>query len=146
MRTVTAVLLAVTLSACSPPEPAKTAPSAEAPAAAPGGTTEFAVAGGNVGCTYTPAGGTAVYTTHDGRAELFCDRVEPAYTRVSMSEQGAARVVPTDERGCCSGAMLAPGARWSEGPFSCEVSEAGVACSNADNHGFTLSRSQADVR
>lgn len=142
MRSLAAVL-SLALLACSPPEPATTAAS---PSPAPGGRAEFTAAGGNVGCTYTPAGGTAIYTTHDGRAELFCDRVEPAYVRLSMSEEGAAREVPTDERGCCSGAMLAPGARWSEGPFSCEVSENGVACSKADGHGFTLTRAQAEVR
>jgi hypothetical protein len=87
-----------------------------------------------------------VYTTPDGRAELFCDRVEPTYVRLSMSEQGAAQMVETQERGCCSGAMLEPGARWSEDPFSCDVSASGVTCSNADGHGFTLSGTQADVR
>lgn len=143
MRTLTAILFTVMLSTCSPPEPAN-APTPQPPA--PGGRYEFSAAAGNVGCTYTPAGGTAVYTTHDGRAELFCDRVAPTYVRLSMSEEGAAREVPTDERGCCSGAMLAPGARWSEGPFSCEASETGVACRNADGHGFTLARTQAQVR
>lgn len=148
MRTLAVVVFVLALPACSPPEPTATPP-AETPAAAspaPGGTSEFAAAGGNVGCTYTPVGGTAVYTTQDGRAELFCDRVEPTYVRLSMSEEGAAREVPTDERGCCSGAVLAHGARWSEGPFSCEVSETGVACSKSDGHGFTLTRTQADVR
>jgi hypothetical protein len=145
---ITAILFALTLSACSPPEPASTTPPAETPAVAPAPDerAEFTAAGGNVGCTYTPAGGTAVYTTHDGRAELFCDRVEPTYVRLSMSEQGAAREVPTDERGCCGGEPLAPGALWSAGPFSCEASETGVACSKTDGHGFTLSRTQAEVR
>lgn len=149
MRILAAIAFTLILPACSPPEPAETAPPPETPtaaSAAPGGTSEFAAAGGNVGCTYTPAGGTAVYTTHDGRAELFCDRVEPTYVRLSMSEEGAAREVPTDERGCCGGSTLAPGARWSEGPFSCEVSETGVACSKSDGHGFTLTRTQAEVR
>jgi len=149
MRILATILLAFALSACSPSEPASTAPPQEQPAAAPPSTSaraEFSAAGGNVGCTYTPAGGTAVYTTHDGRAELFCDRVEPTYVRLSMSEEGAAREVPTDERGCCSGAMLNPGERWRQGPFSCEVGEAGVICSKADGHGFTLTRTQAEVR
>ena len=149
MRVLTAILFALAISACSPPEPAQAPPPPETPAAAspaPGGTSEFAAAAGNVGCTYTPAGGTAVYTTHDGRAELFCDRVEPTYVRLSMSEEGAAREVPTDERGCCSGVMLNPGERWRQGPFSCAVGEAGVVCSKADGHGFTLTRTQAEVR
>ena len=147
MRTLSTILFLLALAACSPPEPAKTAPPpAEAPAAPSDQRAEFSAAGGNVGCTYTPAGGTAVYTTHDGRAELFCDRIEPTYVRLSMSEEGAAREVPTDERGCCGGAMLEAGARWSEGPFSCEVGEAGVVCSKAEGHGFTLTRAQAEAR
>ncbi|MGH6950200.1 MAG: hypothetical protein ACREH4_04975 [Vitreimonas sp.] len=147
MRTLSVILFAIALAACSPPEPPKTAPPPPEHAVAPStARAEFSAAGGNVGCTYTPRGGTAVYSTHDGRAELFCDRVEPTYVRLSMSEEGAAREVPTDERGCCSGAMLEPGARWSPGPFSCEASEAGVVCGKADGHGFTLTRTQAEVR
>lgn len=101
---------------------------------------------GNIACIYTPAGGTAVYETADGRAELQCDRNEPQYLRVVMSELGPAQIVATDERGCCSGETVAYGERWAEGPFSCEVTEAGIACTSAAGHGFTLSRTRADVR
>ena len=101
---------------------------------------------GNIGCTYTPAGGTAIYQTPDGHAELFCDRMEPTFVRVVMSEQSAARIVDTQERGCCSGETIPYGDGWSEGPFSCEVTEASVACRNSIGNGFTLSRTQADVR
>ncbi len=100
---------------------------------------------GNIGCVYTPAGGTAVYETADGRAELKCDRSEPEYVRVVMSETGPARIEPTDERGCCSGETIQYGQSWSEGPFSCDVSETGLACENRERHGFALSRSRADV-
>jgi hypothetical protein len=148
MRITLVACLSLALAACSPPEAAKTAPDAETPAPATASAderAEFSAAGGNVGCTYTPAGGTPVYTTPDGRAELFCDRIEPTYVRLSMSEQGAARVVATQERGCCGGEMLAAGARWSRGPFSCEVSEVGVVCTNSDGHGFSISSAQTNV-
>lgn len=105
----------------------------------------FSAPSGNIGCAYTPAGGTAIYDTPDGRAELQCDRIEPTYIRVVMSEAGAAHIVETEERGCCSGDAIPYGDSWSEGPFSCEITEAGVACRNSVGNGFTLSRSRADV-
>lgn len=142
-------LFAVALAACSPPQAAETAagPQTQASeaAAAPGVSSEFMTPTGNIGCVYTPAGGTAVYQTPDGRAELKCDRSEPDYVRVVMSETGAARIEPTDERGCCSGETIQYGQAWSEGPFTCNISEAEVTCSNRERHGFTLSRSRADV-
>ena len=39
------------------------------------GFTEFNMPSGNIGCFYVPAGGTDVYKTSDGGAELSCDRV-----------------------------------------------------------------------
>lgn len=149
MRALVPILAALALVACAPPEAAKTEPppaATPAPAAAPAASAEFTAASGNIGCTFTPAGGTAIYQTPDGRAELFCDRVEPSYVRIGMSEQGPAHIIATDERGCCSGEPIAAGARWSQGPFSCEITEAGVACTSSDIHGFTLSRTQAETR
>jgi hypothetical protein len=144
------LLCAAALAACSPPQSASTAaepaPQVEASSsAAPGVSVEFMAPSGNIACVYTPAGGTAVYETADGRAELKCDRSEPEYVRVVMSETGPARLEPTDERGCCSGETIQYGQNWSEGPFSCDVAETGVTCSNREQHGFTLSRSRADV-
>ena len=144
------LLFAAALAACSPPQAAETAPAAQAEVVAattvtPGVGVEFMAPSGNIGCSYTPAGGTAVYETADGRAELKCDRSEPEYVRVVMSETGAARVEPTDERGCCSGETIQYGQSWSEGPFSCDVNETGVTCTNRERHGFSLSRSQVEV-
>lgn len=101
---------------------------------------------GNIGCVYIPAGGTAVYQPAQPGAELSCDRVEPTYVRITLPENGAARVVETQERGCCSGETIPYGDSWSEGPFSCDVTEASVACSSAAGHGFTLSRTEAQTR
>lgn len=145
---IAAALFALALVACSPPAPAAPEPVAEAPAqpATPGVAVSFMAPSGNIACIYTPAGGTAVYQTADGGAELSCDRNEPEYLRVVLSEAGPAQIVPTDERGCCSGEVIAYGERWMEGPFICDVTEAGVRCANTAGHGFTLSRTRADVR
>jgi hypothetical protein len=147
---VIAALSAVALIACSPPTPAEEpAPATLAVAAAAsdtlGESVLFTAPSGNIGCTYTPAGGTAVYQPAAPGAELQCDRNEPEYVRIVMSEQGAAQITPTDERGCCSGEAIAYGDRWNEGPFTCDVTEAGVTCTSTAGHGFTLSRSRADV-
>ena len=50
------------------------------------GFTEFNMPSGNIGCFYVPAGGTDVYKTSDGGAELSCDRVAPSYVRVMLGE------------------------------------------------------------
>lgn len=143
------LFITAALAACSPPQPAATttdaAPQAEQTTTAPGVAIQFMAPSGNIGCIYTPPGGTAVYQTADGRAELKCDRAEPDYVRVVLPETGAARIEPTDERGCCSGETIEYGQSWSEGAFTCNVSEAGMTCTNRERHGFTLSRSRADV-
>lgn len=141
-------LFAAALVACSPPQSAAPTPAPEAQtetAAAQGVSIEFMAPSGNIGCVYSPAGGTAVYQTADGRAELKCDRSEPEYVRIVMSETGPARIEPTDERGCCSGETIQYGQSWSEGAFTCNVSEAGLSCTNRERHGFTLSRTRAEV-
>lgn len=139
-------LSCLALAACSP-EPAPTA-ELDAPAAeavVPGVSVEFMAPSGNIGCIYTPAGGTAVYQPAQPGAELQCDRSEPEYVRIVMPENAAASVVETDERGCCSGQTIAYGDRWAEGPFTCDVTDAGVTCNSSAGHGFTLARARADV-
>jgi hypothetical protein len=150
-HSIVAALLVFALAACSPPAAEAPRP-AEAPTPAADEQTAggvqamFMAPSGNIACVYTPAGGTDVYQTADGAAELSCDRNEPEYVRIVMSELGAAQIVPTDERSCCSGEVIPYGERWIDGPFICDVSEAGVRCSSTEGHGFTLSRTQADVR
>lgn len=145
---VVVFIAALTLCACSPSAPttqgAETSTPA-APVAASNSAAEFQAPSGNIGCDYTPAGGTAVYKTADNAAELKCDRIEPAYVRITLPEHGAARIEPTQERGCCGGETLAHGAHWAAGPFQCDMSEAGLTCANAEGHGFTLSREQMQV-
>ncbi len=143
MRLIFAFAL-LACAACSPETPAPAEPPAQV--ATPGTAVEFMAPSGNIGCVYIPAGGTAVYQPAEPGAELQCDRIEPSYTRIVLPENGAARVVETEERGCCTGQTIAYGDRWTEGPYTCDVTETGVACASAAGHGFTLSRSQADVR
>lgn len=138
--------LALLASACSPQAPAPAEPPAEvASTPTPGTAVEFMAPSGNIGCVYIPAGGTAVYQPAEPGAELQCDRIEPSYTRIVLPENGAARVVETEERGCCSGQTIAYGDRWAEGPYTCDVTDAGIICASSAGHGFTLSRAQADV-
>lgn len=137
-------LLSLALAACSPPAPAPAPDAVEQPAS--GAQVMFMAPSGNIACIYTPAGGTDVYQTADGGAELSCDRNEPDYVRIVLTETGPAQIVPTDERSCCSGEVIPYGDRWMDGPFICDVTEAGVRCASTEGHGFTLSRTQADVR
>ncbi|WP_228126598.1 hypothetical protein [Candidatus Viadribacter manganicus] len=150
MRTLLAIsVLVFVVSGCTPPAPAPSTPSAVAvePAAtvATGELEMFTSPSGNIGCTYVPSGGTAVYQPAQAGAELTCDRSEPTYVRVVLPENGPAHVVETDERGCCSGEALAYGQTWSRGPFRCESSEQGVTCTSAGGHRLSLNRERADV-
>lgn len=99
---------------------------------------------GDVGCNYIPAGGTQVYTTPDGGPQLVCDRVEPTYVRITLSAHGGAGVLRrVGDAGCCGGATMAYGAHWTGGPFTCDMTQEGLTCTNLDGRGFTLSRDQA---
>lgn len=148
---IAASILALSISACTPPAPPREAAPSEPPpvsepvSAASGQIEMFTSPSGNIGCTYVPSGGTDVYEPAQPGAELSCDRSEPTYVRVVLPENGAAHVVETDERGCCSGEALAYGQTWSRGPFSCESSEQGITCANQRGNRLSLNRERADV-
>jgi len=55
------------------------------------GQVMFDMPSGNVGCIYTPRGGTSFYVPEDGGPELSCDRVEPSYVRVTLGPDSKAR-------------------------------------------------------
>lgn len=153
-----ALLVLLALAACSPAAPAKQAP--RQPEATPidtavagvaalvaNGAADFEAPSGNVGCNYIPDGGNGVYHSPDGGAELICDRVEPRYIRLSLSAHGISTVEEhVRDTGCCGGPVLPYGAHWRGGPFQCDMHETGLTCSNADDHGFTLGRSEATAR
>jgi hypothetical protein len=133
---------ALMLAGCGQPPAPAAPPTGDA---APGQLVEFQLPSGNIGCVYVPAGGTAVYQTPDGRAELACDRVAPAYVRLVLSETGPAILQENlGEAPCCSGQTLAQGATWTQGPFACQSAEGALTCTNRDGHGFTLSRTRAE--
>lgn len=93
-----------------------------------------------------PAGGTEVYSSPDGGPELICDRIEPTYVRMDMSAHGAPHLITNvGDAGCCGGDTMAYGTHWTGGPFTCDLTEQGITCTNADRRGFTLSRSTARV-
>jgi len=110
------------------------------------GQVVFVMPSRNVECTYTPAGGTAVYKPLDGGPELSCDRREPRYTRIVLTPKSIRRYDDVGDQSCCGADNPFPyGMRWSRGPFTCESLEAGLVCRNADGRGFRLSRQNIEL-
>ena len=106
------------------------------------GQVEFVTPSGNIGCIYTPEGGTSVYETTDGLAEIQCDRVEPDYIRAILGGQGEG-YIPDDvgDASCCSlTQQIDYGHIVTLGPFQCLSERQGLTCARDDGHGFFLSR------
>ena len=112
------------------------------------GQVEFATPSHNVGCVYTPSGGTSWYKPADGGPELSCDRVKPTYVNVRMGPAGEPqRVDNPGEQPCCTATnLLGYGKAWGAGPFSCKSSDAGLVCTRADGRGFALSKKDVQVK
>lgn len=101
----------------------------------------FATPSKNIGCTYTPAGGTSVYKPQDGGPEISCDRVKPSYVRVSMSPKNIRRYANVGDRDCCGESnVFAYGTKWTQGPFTCESAQSGLTCRRSDGKGFMVSQ------
>lgn len=107
---------------------------------------EFVLPSGNVGCIYTPKGGTDVYQPVDGGPELSCDRVEPHYVRIVLGPKGRAVLIRNvGDASCCSAEpVLAYGQSWKAGPFTCKATTSGLECRRGKN-GFVMSRSRLKV-
>ncbi len=107
---------------------------------------EFVLPSGNVGCIYTPKGGTGVYQPVDGGPELLCDRVEPRYARIILGPTGKAVLHrQVGDASCCSAEpVLAYGKTWTAGPFTCKATTKGLTCRRGAN-GFVMSRSRLKV-
>lgn len=107
---------------------------------------EFVLPSGNIGCIYTPKGGTDVYQPVDGGPELSCDRVEPGYARIILGPQGRGKLYKqVGDASCCSaGPVLGYGKTWKAGPFTCQASSKGLKCQRGKN-GFVMSRSRLEV-
>jgi len=105
------------------------------------GQIEFVMPSGNIGCVYTPKGGTDTYQPVGGGPELSCDRVEPAYVRVILGPKGkAVKIAGVGDASCCgSDNVFDYGEVWKMGPFSCSSATSGLACVRG-THGFTMSR------
>lgn len=105
------------------------------------GQIEFTMPSGNIGCIYTPAGGTDVYEPVGGGPELACDRVEPAYVRVVMGPSGKAKRYNNVGDASCCGAdnIFDYGEVWKLDGFRCTSSTSGLTCKRGA-HGFSMSR------
>lgn len=105
------------------------------------GQIEFTMPSGNVGCAYTPEGGTGTYEPMDGGPELSCDRVDPAYVRVMMGPAGKPkRYTNVGDASCCGSMQIFEyGEVWKHDGFRCVSSETGLSCKRG-SHGFSMSR------
>jgi len=107
---------------------------------------EFVMPSGNIGCIYTPEGGTDTYEPAGGGPELACDRVEPSYVRVILGPKGKAkRYNDVGDASCCgSDNVFDYGEIREMGPFSCSSETTGLTCMRG-SHGFSMSRKAIEV-
>ncbi len=109
------------------------------------GQISFVMPSGNIGCIYTPAGGTETYEPVGGGPELSCDRIEPKYVNITLGPDGPA-ILNEDpgEMGCCGGDnVFAYGNTATLDGFVCSSSSAGLICETPDKkHGLCLSRTR----
>ncbi len=109
------------------------------------GQIEFVMPSMNIGCIYTPKGGTSVYMPAGGGPELSCDRVEPSYVNITLGPTGPAVLTEDPGEQPCCGAdnVFAYGNTAQLGEFSCSSSSAGLICETPDKkHGLCLSRTR----
>lgn len=111
------------------------------------GSTSFIMPSQNIGCIYTPQGGSSVYTPPDGGPELLCDRVMPSYRRFILSSSGkAVMYTNVGDQGCCGGDNTLPyGTSWRIEPFTCKSASTGLTCTRDDGHGFFISKAKTKV-
>lgn len=106
------------------------------------GQIEFQLPSGNIGCLYTPEGGTATYEPVDGGPELLCDRVDPEYVRVILGPEVEAEAIEDPgEQPCCSGKSLAYHNEVKLDGFICYAETTGLVCqTTTGEHGFLMSK------
>jgi hypothetical protein len=112
------------------------------------GQVEFVMPSGNIGCIYTPEGGTSVYETAGGLAEIQCDRVEPNYVRAILGGQDDGYLIEdVGDASCCSlGQKFQYDHVVTLGPFQCLSERRGLTCAREDGHGFFLSRALVQAK
>ena len=111
-------------------------------APAPDGTISFNMPSGNAGCSFVPAGGTPVYRTANGQAELHCTRVEPDYLVVVLADHGGGHdaFAPGEVPGLPMAPILPYGSFWQGGPFTCLSARSGLICINGSGAGVRMAR------
>lgn len=105
----------------------------------------FVMPSGNVGCTYTPEGGTEIYEPAGGGPELICERVEPSYVTVILGPKGKPkRINNPGEQGCCGAEqVLDYGNESYFDGFVCYSERTGLVCETDDGaHGFSMARAK----
>jgi hypothetical protein len=113
--------------------------------AQPNGQITFVMPSGNIGCIYTPRGGTDIYQPVDGGPEISCDRIAPSYVNITLGPKGPAVLTENPgEQGCCGGDnVLRYGNTVTFDGFVCSSSNAGLICETPDKrHGLCLSRTR----
>jgi hypothetical protein len=107
------------------------------------GQVEFTMPSGNIGCLYTPAGGTDVYEPKDGGPELLCERIEPSYVTVILGAEGEAEVIEDPgEQGCCGADNIFDyGNTITLEGFVCTSETTGLTCESEAGFGFSMARS-----
>lgn len=106
------------------------------------GQVEFQLPSGNIGCVYTPEGGTDTYEPLDGGPELICDRIEPDYVRVILGPASEAEAIfDPGEQPCCSGAKFSYDNEAEFEGFICHSETTGLVCqTTSGEHGFLMSK------
>jgi hypothetical protein len=106
------------------------------------GQIEFTMPSGNVGCLYTPAGGTDVYEPADGGPELVCERIEPSYVTVILGPVGEPQMIEDPGEQSCCGAenIFEYGNTITMEGFYCASETTGLLCIREDGVGFTMAK------
>ena len=101
---------------------------------------------GNIGCPI-PEGGTDTYMPADGGPELICERVEPSYVTVILSDVDEAQVIEDPaEQGCCGAEnVFAYGHVIELEGFYCESETTGLTCENDEGYGFSMARAGIEL-
>ncbi len=110
------------------------------------GQIDFTMPSGNIGCIYTPEGGTDNYEPESEGPELTCDRIDPTYVRITLGgEEAATRLDDVKDASCCGAENTFDyGDTWEFDGFTCVSATDGLKCSRED-HGFFLSRARVET-
>ncbi|MGC1379719.1 MAG: DUF6636 domain-containing protein [Candidatus Baltobacteraceae bacterium] len=101
---------------------------------------------GNIGCAYAPDLGYLRCDVRDGVKPL------PPMPKSCefdwgqgfwLHKHGAATIVCAGDTAFGAGKVLPYGMTWKRGVFTCGSSTSGFRCTNADRHGFFISRGNA---